>query len=520
MISHMKKIFYSLFIIFSFYSVYGNESNFNIAVSSLELTLNPFYTYTADEAQFLSGIYEGLVSYDPADLSPKPALAKTWTLSEDKTVYTFILRDNIKFSNGDKITSTTFKNSFIKLLSPDTQAEFASLLDIIQNAQEFRTGKILDPEQVGIKTDGDDKLIFTLNKRAPYFTKILCHHSFTPVHETLLNNKYWNIKDSISSGPYIIKRVENKLILQKNDFYWDKENVYFDNINLIQYTDRDKATSDFNKGNIDWLTDNTININLISDLDTLKVNPLFATTYYYFNTAYKEFKNPKIREAISLLIPWNKIREKQYIPANSLIPTMSNFPKNSISNDQNIEKALEILDSEGYKNGNGLSDIILSVPEGSYNDKFISDIIKENIEKNTNINVILKETPYPDFFTINRNNEFTISTLSWIGDFADPLTFLEMWTTNSNLNDSGFTNSEYDNLIRESSNLNQDDRYKDLADAEKILLEDYIIIPINHTPGINVIDTRYIKEWYPNTLDIHPYKYLRIVNQQVIPGLI
>lgn len=501
-------------------TINANSGEFNIAVSSLKLTLNPSYTYTADEAQYLSGIYEGLVSYDPSDLIPQPAMAESWTLSEDKKTYTFNLRPDLQFSNGDKITATIYKSSLLKVLNPKTQAEFASLLDIIENAENYRNGVIDDPESVGISIDGEDKLIIKLTKRAPYFTKILCHHSFTPIHPSLLNKRDWTMDELVTSGAYTIKKTDDRIILSKNSRYWDAENVYYNTINLIKYDDSEVATEAYNEGHIDWLTDNTINLNKISDLDTLKINPLFATTYYYFNPTYKEYSNSEIRKAISMLIPWNIIREKQYIPAISLIPNLSNFPKNKIEYDHNIEEALSILEKEGFINGKGLSDLIISIPKNTYNDKYISEIIKENIEEYTEIKVIINETPYPDFFTVNKDSEFTMSTLSWIGDFADPLTFLEMWTSNSNLNDSGFKREDYDTLIENSSNLIQKERYIELSKAENMLLEEYIIIPINHSPGINVIDTRFIENWYPNTLDIHPYKYLKVIEQQVIPGLI
>ncbi|MGL1893767.1 MAG: peptide ABC transporter substrate-binding protein [Spirochaetaceae bacterium] len=515
-----KLIIICILSLLSIFSLTSQSNEFNIAVSSLELTLNPFYTYTAIEAQYLSGIYEGLVSYSPSDLSPTSALAESWTLSEDKKTYTFILKDNIKFSNGDKITSKIYRNSLLKSLSPTTQAEFASLLDLIENAREYRTGLITDVEKVGIKTDGDKKLIFTLKKRAPYFTKILCHHSFTPIHPSLLESKSWSIEETITTGPYNISKNRDSIILTKNREYWDYENVYFDRINLKLYNESEKATSDYNAGKIDWLTEGAINLNKIADIETLKVNPLFATTYYYFNPNYKEYKDPKIRKAISLLIPWNKIREKQYIPANSLIPNLSNFPKNFTKDEQNIEEALKILEESGYKDGKGISDLIISIPQNTYNDKNISELVKEHVEKNSLIKVIINETPYPDFFTINRTEVFTLSTLSWIGDFADPLTFLEMWTSNSKLNDSNYSNMEYDNLVENSSNLTQDKRYIELSKAEAILLNDTIVLPISHSPGINVIDTRYIENWHPNILDLHPYKYLKVSNKHVIPGLI
>lgn len=501
-------------------SIYANNRTLNISVSNTDLTLNPFYTYTATEAQYLNGIYEGLVTYDPKDLSPEPALAESWSLSEDKTEYTFKIRESLTFHNGEKITADTFKKTFIKLLSPETKAEFSSLLDIILNAQEYRTGKITDPSEVGIRTDGSDKLIIKLKKRAPYFTKILCHHSFTPVPDSLLNKRDWKVGEQLSSGAYILERDEENIVLIKNEKYWDSSNVYYDKINIIKYDDLDTSTKDFNSGKIDWMTEGTIDLNGISNFETLKVNPLFGTTYYYFNPTYKEYKDEEIRKAISLLIPWNKIRENQYIPANSLIPSLTNFPKNLKEEVQNIDEALKILEKKGFPKGKGLSDIIVSIPDGTYGDNLISLLIKQSIEDNIEVKVVINKTKYPDYFTINRTQPFTISTLSWIGDFADPLTFLEMWTTNSNLNDSGYSSKKYDDLVENSSNLSKQERYNELSAAEKILLDSYIVVPISHSPGINVIDTRFIENWFPNTLNIHPYKHLRATSVHVIPGLI
>lgn len=514
-----KRILITLLLILNI-SIYTQETELHISASSIDLTLNPFYTYTATEAQYLTGIYEGLVSYDPKDLSPTPAMAESWELSTDKKTYTFKIREGVTFSNGDKITAETFRNSFIKLLSPGTKAEFASLLDIVVNAREYRVGTITDSDKVGIKATEVNELVITLKKRAPYFTKILCHHSFTPIPPKLLDTKSWTFENQISSGPYILEKVESKLIFTKNNKYWDKQDVFFNKIIITLYDNPTEATNDFNKGKIDWMTEGTISLNSITDIESLKVNPLFGTTYYYFNSNYKEYKNPKIRKAINLLIPWKKIRENQYIPAHSLIPTLQNFPKNNIDTVQNVEKALKILEEEGYKKGNGLSDIILSVPDNTYSDNLIAKVIKQSIEDELNIKVIINKTPYPDFFTINRTNPFTMSTLSWIGDFADPLTFLEMWTSESNLNDSKYSNKKFDQLLENSSNLSKFERYKELGNAEKILLEDSIVMPISHSPGINAIDTRFIENWHPNTLNIHPFKHLKITEEQVVPGLI
>lgn len=487
----------------------------SVGIARYELTLNPMYAYSTTEAQLFTALYEGLVVYNPMSLTPEPGLAETWTLSEDKKTYTFKIRKGARFSNGDPITSETFRDTYLKLLHPQTDGAFAALLDDIKNAAAYRNGEITDPNLVGITTDGPENLIITLESRAPYFPKILCHHSFSPIHPSLLNKREWTGKDVISSGAYIM----NENHFTRNPYYWDNKQVYYDTIELKNSSANNSNTDLFNSNMIDWVMED-IQLPHPALNSAINVNYLFATNYYFFNCVKKPFNNPRIREGLSLLLPWEEIRETQVIPGDSLVPEIAGFPKNRSINTQDIKKGLEILNEEGYPQGDGIPEIIISIPD-SYADREISAIMKSAWEEHSNLKVSIKVTPFPDYFSYHTSENYTLGTISWIGDFADPLTFLQMWTSNSNLNESGYKNPEYDRLIKESSSLEREERYKILGEAEKLLLGDIVVIPLGHPRAINLIDLRFIDGWFPNVLDIHPFKFMKPRKDvKVIPGLI
>jgi peptide/nickel transport system substrate-binding protein/oligopeptide transport system substrate-binding protein len=122
--------------------------------------------------------------------------------------------------------------------------------------------------------------------------------------------------------------------------------------------------------------------------------------------------------------------------------------------------------------------------------------------------VRVQTVEYPRYFGLVESGEFMISTITWIGDFADPMTFLEMWTTDSNLNASRYSSAEYDRLIRSAMGQTGETRYETLAEAERLLLHESIVLPIEHSPAINLISLDLIAGWYPNPLDIHPFRYI------------
>ncbi|MEX2444600.1 MAG: peptide ABC transporter substrate-binding protein [Alkalispirochaeta sp.] len=483
--------------------------------------LNPIYSFTSSEAQIYSGLYEGLVSYHPLTMEPEAAVAERWDVSEDRKEYTFHLRESARYWNGDAVTADHFRDTWLKLVDPETDAAYNFLFDIIAGVREYRTGEIEDADQVGITAVDDGTLRVTLRRPATHFLRILSHHAFVPVHPSIRDQRDWSqLSEVLGNGPYrLIERGNDELVMDRNAEYWDADQVEIPRIRVV-FTDDDTVTDRFNRGEIDWVTSG-MNLSEVQFPENIVVNPLFATTYYFLRADIEPFSDDRVRRALALLLPWDEIRdpEIQFIPTDTLVPEIPYYPDVVGIRDRNEEEALELLQEAGYRQGVRLPTITVHIPEGQESLR-VAELMEEAWERSLEVSVEIRVTPYPEYFETVSDGEFTVGTVSWIGDFADPLTFLQMWISDSNVNDAGFSNTDYDELLDDSMLQRGTDRYEILGEAEEILLQTGTVLPVSHSPSINLIDLTAIDGWFPNPLDVHPFRYLRFTDQEPAPGVI
>lgn len=514
----MKKIIFFIYTLLLLSTTLCAKDTFTAVFSEIDPNFNPHHTFTSTEAQLYSATFEGLLSYDPQTLEPLPGAAERWEVSEDGLTYRFFLRRDLKYSNGDPITSEHFRDSWLKLMSPGIGSEYGSLLDIIKNAALYRKGK-LPSTAVMIKAESERVLSITLEHKAPHLLKVLCHHSFAPIHPDQLWEKNWETSDIIVNGPYRFKERNDRFIsFVINENYWDRENVAIENIRIEFRNDPIENSNLFNSDHIDWLTDR-FDFNILNIEEAIVLNSLFSTTYLFFSNKNEVWQNGNVRKALALLLPWEKIRSSQMMPGSTLIPSIPNYPSIEGIKTGNSELAMSLLEQEGYKNGSGLPPIKIRLPlsESMTN---IGVLIKEIWEKNLDVEVSIESEPYPDYFNSLKKDDYAVGSLTWIGDYADPMTFLEMWTKSSSLNDASYNNKTYDDKIIDSAVSNFNERYQVMSEAESILLDSAQVMPLGHSPAINIIDLRFIDGWFPNVLDLHPFKYLKFKAGFLIPGTV
>lgn len=499
----------------------GDE--FVISFLQGNVQLNPIQSFTASEAQIYTGLYEGLVTYHPLTMEPVAAVAEDWEISDDRLVYTFSLRDDARYWNGERVTAAHFRDTWLKLIDPETDAAYNFLFDIIDGVREYRTGQIESPREVGIEAVNARTLRVTLRKPATHFLRILCHHAFVPVHPSVRDLEDWSELEEIpGNGPFrLVERSADELLLERNRRYWARDEVQLERVRLV-FTDEDDdtVTDRFNRGEIDWVTSG-MSLADVQFPETIVVNPLFATTYYFLRSDLEPFSDERVRRALALLLPWDEIRdpEIQFLPADTLVPQIPFYPEISGITEPDREEALSLLQEAGYSRGVRLPTIEVHVPQGQETMR-VARLMQENWESELEVNVDIRVTPYPAYFDALDDESFTVGTVSWIGDFADPLTFLQMWISDSNVNDAGFRDQRYDQLIDESMLESGEDRYQILSQAEQILLDTGTVLPISHSPSINLIDLDLVEGWFPNPLDIHPLRYLRFSDQSAAPGVI
>ncbi len=482
---------------------------------------NVHKAYNADEAQILTAVTEGLCVYDPYNMDPLPAVAQSWTVSADSLVWTFKLRDNARFENGDPITARTFRDSWIALLAPAAAAPYASLLDPIKGAADYRTAKTSSGADVGIRALDNTTLQVTLNAPAEHLAKILCHHAFSAVHPSALSPAGAAQRPFISSGPYQIGSIsDTEILLIKNTRYWDADAVKIPSIRLLLEKEGDSLTERFNRGEIDWLA-GAMDLEKIADPAAIKITPMFATEYFFFRTTWGPWADTEIRMALSLAVPWEKLREGNLIGAKTLVFPIAGYPQLDGITETNPEKAADQMKAWSVRTGKTTADIpplVIRIPESSVT-QALAEILSEAWTR-TGFTVRIETLPYATYYSSLRTDDYALAITSWIGDFADPLAFLDMFRPLSSLNDSGWKNPDFDRLL-DAAGLKAPlkDRYSRLAEAETLLLNERVILPVSHSLSVNCIDTDGIAGWYRNPLDIHPFKFIRFTQRQALPGV-
>src|SRR4029079_17999635 len=312
------------------YSAAFAETVYNRGNSEEPASLDPHKTSTVYEAHILRDRFEGLVMQD-AKANLIPGAAESWKVSDDGKVYTFSLRKGAVWSNGDPVTADDFVYSFRRLEDPATAAEYASMLYVVENAQEINEGK-KKPEELAVKAVDANTLEITLKAPTPYFLEMLTHQANYPVHKASIDKlgaDWIKPGNLVSNGAYTLAEfVPNDHIkLVKNPKFHDAANVKIDVVNYIPTEDRSTAIKRFEAGELD--SNDDIPTEQLTDLkakfgDQLRIGPYLGTYYYAIKTDKEPWSNPKLRRAISMAIDRDFLAEKVW--QNSMIPGYSMVP--------------------------------------------------------------------------------------------------------------------------------------------------------------------------------------------------
>ncbi len=495
------------------------QREFAVAFSAHIPDLDAHSAYNADEAQMLTALAEGLFSYDPMTLEPVPALASSYNVSTDGLVWTFEIREEAAFEDGTPITAETIRASWLSLLRQGNAAPYASMLDCVKGAWEFRTGvSRLLPE---IRAVNKRTLEVELVTPTAHFDRILCHHAFTAIHPDkgqVFELDEGDVFVPYSSGPFKVQSASgNEIVLEKNEHYWDSESVFLPSLKFLFIEDAEEATILFNQGKVQWLAGG-LSLERLIDYSALVITPMFSTEYFFFKTTQDTAKNAAVRKALLQAVPWDELRAGYLIPASTLIFPVLGYPDVEGVVSYDPQQARELLIEAGIENPADEEPIVIFYPESSiYEEK--TEILK-NAWEELGFIVEKRAEPFALYYRQLRDGEYSVGVTSWIGDFADPIAFLEMFRPASNLNDSGWRNQRFEKLVvdaaRESDAAK---RYQLFAEAEQLLLDEAVILPLSHNPAVNVIDTDGLDGWYANILDIHPFKSMRFVPRSPMPGI-
>jgi len=495
-----------------------DRDELTVVFTTHDIELDFRKSYLASEAQLFTGIYEGLFAYHPFTLEPVMAAAERWELSEDKKQWTFTLRRNMRFWNGDPVRAQDFRAAWISLLEPRRESPYSSLFDIIEGARDYRNGVLKDPEKVGITASDDRTLVVKLNSPASFFPRMLCHHSFSPIHSSMINNNDWSKKPPVSNGPFRVDSInKDSIVLLRNEQYWDFRRVALKKITLKYTETAEDASYLWNSGEARWIAGG-VSIEALTDRSGIQFNVMFATHYYYIRSGEKPWNDYRLRRAMALVLPWDEIRHNHLLPAKTLIFPITGYPEVEGITVTDYEEAEKLMAEAGFAGGVGIPELVIRLTPSS-DAANIGSIMASAWKEKLGLKVRVEVIPYDRYFQSMKENGYIIGSSTWIGDFADPYTFLQMWRRDSNLNDARYDDDDYEALIEKSMTEEGDARLATLADAEKLLLERGTVLPISYSPALNIVDTNELDGWYPNALDIHPFKFLSFKNFRALPGV-
>ncbi|HSX85692.1 MAG TPA: peptide ABC transporter substrate-binding protein [Cellvibrio sp.] len=468
-----------------------------MSIGAFPGTIDPHQVTDMPGLKVVVALMESLLVTDYLTFTQHPAVAESWEELEDGTLYRFTLRENAEWSNGETITAEDFVYAWQRILSPGLGNQFALDYYAIKNAGAFHKGEIDDFTQVGVKALSERLLEFRLEKRDPLFLKRLSDARTAPVHRATVekfgaiddpNNPWIRAGNYVGNGPFILKRWElNQIIeVEKNPHYWDAEKITLEKV-LFNPADSESIEERlFRSGQIDIAFGGRIPVDKIARYkaeapDVFFSQPAYATYFYLFNVQKPPFDNVDVRKAFSYAIDKNlitqRITKNGEAIANALSP-ISEAYKPPQMQEYNPQLAREHLAKAGFPGGKGFPQVALSYNTAEIH-QALAVAIQQMWKKELNVDVVLENQEWKVFLDFRQNLQHDIARAGSSSSFADPVDFLDSLRTGHGLNDTGWSNREYDELV-ESSNqaATQQERYELLYKAEQILLDQLPLIPI------------------------------------------
>ncbi|MBA1395445.1 peptide ABC transporter substrate-binding protein [Mammaliicoccus sciuri] len=442
---------------------------------------------------------EGLYTLDKDDKAI-PAVAKgDPKITNDGKKWTIKLRDDAKWSNGDPVTAHDFVFAWRKVVDPDTASEYAYILYDIKNAEEINSGD-KKPEELGVKAVDDHTLEFELTKSLPYYKELLSFGTFMPQNEKFVKkqgDKYGTtVKTTLYNGPFKMTdwKTDDKVTLEKNDDYWDKDKVKLNKVNYKVVKEASTAVNLYETNKLDIVDLPAEQVKKYKD-DKAFNTELDTVTYYFKlnEDTVPEFKNEDFRLAFAKAI------DKEAYVKNNLnngsIPTDDFVPKDFVkdskgkeyqdgvknTNQYNVKEAKEHYEKAKKALGKDKFTIELMTYDKD-TAKRDAEYFKEQLEKNLDgVTIKIKQQPFKQKLDLVSKGEYEMSLENWIPDYPDPMTFLELYVTDGSHNNTGWSNKEYDSIIKAADSSlasNPDKRLSELQRAEGMLLNEAGIVPL------------------------------------------
>jgi oligopeptide transport system substrate-binding protein len=493
--------------------------------------LDPHITTGVSESHIIQALFEGLVIKNPWTLELDPAVAASWDISEDGRTYTFNLRPDARWSNGDPVTAEDFLWSWERAMAPALGSQYNYMFFPIVNAQAFAEGRITDFEEVGVKTLDELTLQVQLREPTPYFLQLLDHHSTFPVHRGTLESfgsptdrlsRWARVGNLVGNGPFqLVEWLTNSHIrVEKSETYWDAATT---RLNAIVFYPVDNQTTEermFRDGQLHHTYDvplDKVPVYLAQEPELIQVEPYLGTYFYTINLNQSALADARVRRALAMSIDRELLVETVtqgiYQPGYSVVPpdTMGYSPPKLF--DYDPETARTLLAEAGFPGGQGFPGFSILYNTLEQHQK-IAVAIQQMWRSELGINVELVNQEWQVYLDSQKNMNYEVVRRGWIGDYVDPNNFLDLFITDGGNNNTGFSDARYDAIILEEAPaaLDRAERHRLFHEAEQILMDAMPLIPLYVYQSKHLVRPS-VKGMPSNIMDFYSWKHVYLEAQ-------
>jgi oligopeptide transport system substrate-binding protein len=492
-------------------------------------TLDPSLSTESVGQRVLDDLFEGLVTLSE-DGHTIPGVATAWETSGDGKTWTFHLRDNARWSNGQPVTADDFVYGWRRQVDPVTGSEYAQALAPIENAMDAAAGK-MPPSKLGVESAGTHTLVVHLHQPTAYLLALLTNPYLYPIYEPAImqwGDSWSQPGHMISNGAFLLtERVFNgHITIEKNPYYWDAGHVRLSKVIYHSVSDYDAATDQYLAGNIEFAE--RFNV---AEMDRLQrilgsqvvVTPIFATAMFGYNLSKPPFAgNPKLRLALNVALDreilMNYVEHGVGVPAYNMMPPLTGYDPAvpdwaRLSPDARHALARKLYQEAGYSDTHPL-EVVITYPSGGPHVRRSLEAMSAMWQMNLGAKVQIYNEEWKVFLQARQLKQPTFFWDAWIGDYPDPFTFMQIFQTGNGMNDGDYRNPQFDALVDQASSINEAaPRSALFHKAEAILNEDAPFLPVYYYVSTNLIKP-YVKGWQSNITDRHLSRYMYVLAHQ------
>jgi oligopeptide transport system substrate-binding protein len=475
----------------------AEEQTFTYRVLDEHSSVDPQVVEDVTGSEIVRDLFEGLMNQNAAG-ELVPGVATGYEVSDDGLTYTFTLRDDARWSNGDPVLASDFVYAWKRAVDPELASEYAWFMELmsIENAAAIIAGE-MDKEELGVAAPDENTFVVTLSQPLPYFAQMTTHATTFPVHPATVEefgSEWTRPENIVSNGAYILQEhvPQERLVRVRNENYWNNENTIIDEVTSLVINDVNQSLTRYLAGELDRTETPPGQFPRLAEEypDQAISIPRLCSYYYNFNLSEggpEALQDVRVRQALNLAVNRDVIVNNvlasgqtaayNFTPVRTADFELPDIPAASMTQEERNAMAVELITEAGYGiGGEPLTiELLYNTDEAHRN---VAIAMSQMWEQTLGIETTLANQEWQTFLQTRGNQNFEMARGAWCGDYNEASTFLDLVTTESGYNDAKYSNAEVDQLMAEAKTA--EDPQPNYTRVEQVIAEEVPIIPIYH----------------------------------------